>query len=111
MSRSQNLLTAVVVVGLGVISGRYIFRPAIEDLEKEKRVELLEKSTHQPALPENGEEALTSDKKIIKKVDHKSCLTEPDKKSKDNSASKDVSKSWSYQRLPSYLQPWDARKR
>lgn len=70
-----------------------------------------DKSTHQPALPENAEEILTNDKKVIEKVEHKSCPTDPDKNSKDNSESKDISKRWSHQRLPLYLQPWDARKR
>ncbi|CAO1604453.1 hypothetical protein XANCAGTX0491_008010 [Xanthoria calcicola] len=113
MSRSQNLLTAAVVVGLGVISGRYIFRPAIEDLEKEKRGMPLEESVSSAQSKEETPRIVPLDdaKSTAERIEHSPPMTDSEVDSKGDSGSTTITNGLPNQGLPPFLQPWDSRKR
>ncbi|KAL8802848.1 MAG: hypothetical protein Q9182_003535 [Xanthomendoza sp. 2 TL-2023] len=112
MSRPYNIFTLAVVIGLGVVSGGYIFRPAIEDLEKEKRGGPLSRSSGEDKV-DTSEGSNAGILKVPGSPMTDTIAPKPDPvtQRKSDSASGTINSGLLNRELPPFLQPWDSRKR
>ncbi|KAI4149815.1 MAG: hypothetical protein LQ341_001238 [Variospora aurantia] len=118
MSIRHNLLPLVIVLGVGLVSGNYIFRPEIEDLERQKRGEPPERPPSAQAAQGKPSELRVLEEQVPNSVvapkNKDTDSTPPIQAVRDEMVrlkEKSPGKSSSGLTLPSYLQPWDARSR
>ncbi|KAL9599819.1 MAG: hypothetical protein Q9219_003605 [cf. Caloplaca sp. 3 TL-2023] len=96
----------VIAVSVGLVSGNYIFRPEIEDLEKQKREGALTKEEPVQSIPIKEDDPT---------LDHSDGSETPDASTDERPSvmEKTVNQKSATlgQTLATSLQPWDARKK